>query len=313
MTFGNESSYEQRRAGQYRGFGGYRSFGRGRGVRLLLGAVIAGIALLSFYFSTSRNPVTGEEQRVAGIGTAEEVQMGYAAAPEMADQLGGPVSPSSPKQQMLDEVARRLVESPLTSEGASLQQILEEKGIEWKFSFTVLEDDSMVNAFALPGGPIFITEALYDRLETEAQLAGVIGHEIGHVIHRHSLQRIAKTQLGSQLVQAVAVGAGGEQGGMSAAQTAAMVNQMFQLKYGREDELESDSQGLAMMVSASYDPREMVRVMEILAQAGGGSGGPEFMQTHPHPESRIDGINKFVAEKFPSGVPSNLTSGRPLR
>ncbi len=115
-------------------------------------------------------------------------------------------------------------------------------------------------------------------------------------------------------MSAVAVGAAGEDGGYTAAQVAGMVNQMFQLKYGREDELESDDEGLKMMVSSGYDPREMVRVMEILQEASGGAGGgPEFMQTHPHPESRIEGIEKYIAERFPNGVPPELTKGQAFR
>lgn len=299
--------------GHRRSFGGYRSYG-GRGLRLILGAVIAIIAVASYFFATSRNPVTGEEQRVASISEAQEVQMGYAAAPEMARQLGGALPVSSPKQQLLQQVGQRLLSAPFDEEGRNVRQLLEEEQVPWEFNFAVLEDDEMVNAFALPGGPVFITEALFDRLENEAQLAGIVGHEIGHVIHRHGLQRIAKNQLGAQLVTAVAVGASGEEGGgYSAAMIANLVNQMFQLRYGREDELESDDQGLKMMVSAGYDPREMVRVMEILSQAGGGRGGPEFLQTHPHPESRIKAIEEFVDREFPDGVPEELSRGRALR
>jgi predicted Zn-dependent protease len=298
-------------------YGGYkRDHRRGGGLwmRLLIAGGIALFAFISYYAATNRNPVTGEEQRVAGITDEQEVAMGYQAAPEMARQMGGVVPPTSPKAQLVEEVGMRLVNAPIGDDGQSLMQILEKEGVAWKFSFTLLENDNTVNAFALPGGPVFITEALFDRFENEAQLAGVLGHEVGHVIHRHGLQRIAKSQLGQQLISAVAVGAGGQDGGYSAAQIAGLVNQMFQMKYGREDELESDKQGLAMMVSSSYDPREMVRVMEILKEASGGAGGgPEFMSTHPHPENRIEGIRQFVEEQFPNGVPDNLTKGRTLR
>jgi predicted Zn-dependent protease len=301
-----------------RNFGGYRrdarpASGGSRWVRLLIAGGIALMALISYWVAREPNPITGEEQATAGFTDEQEVVLGYQAAPEMVRQMGGAVPASSPKQQLVEAVGAKLVNAPLGSDGRSLLQLMEEKGVAWEFTFTLLENDEMVNAFALPGGPVFITEALFDRFENEAQLAGVLGHEIGHVIHRHGLQRIAKSQLGQQLVGAVAMGAGGE-GGYSAAQVAGLVNQMFQLSYGRDDELESDKQGLAMMVSSGYDPREMIRVMEILRDAtGGGAGGPEFMQTHPHPESRIEGIQQFVAEQFPEGVPPELTKGQPLR
>src|SRR5690606_10932710 len=102
------------------------------------------------------------------------------------------------------------------------------------------------------------------QFENEAQLAGVLGHEIGHVIHRHAAERMANQQLGQSLVAAVAVGASGSEGGMTAAQIANFTNGMLQLKYGRTDELESDEYGLSAMVAAGYDPREMVKVMQIL-------------------------------------------------
>lgn len=289
-------------------FGGYRGFGGGRGLRLAIGAVIALIALISFFTVVDVNPFTGEEQRVGNITEEMEVQMGLAAAPEMAQQMGGVVDPrTDARAAFVHAVGQRLLDE------GGVDDVLRAQNIPYRFSFTLLEDDEMVNAFALPGGPIFITEALLNRLENEAQLAGILGHEIGHVINRHAAERIAKSTFGQQLVGAVAVGAGGEEGGYSAAMIANLVNQMFQLKYSREDELESDKWGLQFLVSAKYDPREMVRVMEILSEAGGGRGGPEFMQTHPHPQSRIAGIEQFVKETFPGGVPADMTKGQALR
>ena len=303
-----------------RGFGG---FGRGPGqprsrgsllMRLVLGGGIALFALISFYCTTTTNPVTEREERVAGIPLEQEVAMGLAAAPEMVQQMGGAVPGDSPKQQLLQEVGSRLMNAPYR-EGKSLAQILQEREVPWQFTFTLIDDEQTVNAFALPGGPVFMTEALFDRLENEAQVAGVLGHEIGHVIERHGLERIAKSTLQQQLVGAVAVAADDGSGrGYNAAMLAQTFGNLFQLGYSREDELESDQIGLRSMVSAGYDPGEMVRVMEILRDASGGrGGGPEFMQTHPHPESRIEAIRGFVAEHFPQGVPAELGKGQVLR
>jgi predicted Zn-dependent protease len=99
-----------------------------------------------------------------------------------------------------------------------------------------------------------------------------------------------------------------------ATMAAMLANQMFQLKYSRGDELESDDFGLRYMVQANYDPSEMLRVMQILKEASGGGGrGPSFLQTHPDPDARIEKIKDFLAKNYPNGVPSNLTKGRPMR
>ena len=115
----------------------------------------------------------------------------------------------------------------------------------------MLADPKTVNAFALPGGPIFITEGLLRQLKTEAELAGVLGHEIGHVIARHSSERLAKQQLTQGLLGALVVGSGD----YTTAQIGQMVGSMINMKYGREDELESDALGIRIMAEAGYDPR----------------------------------------------------------
>jgi predicted Zn-dependent protease len=181
------------------------------------------------------------------------------------------------------------------------------------FQFHLLEHD-MLNAFALPGGQIFITTTLFNQLENEAQLAGVLGHEIGHVIHRHAAQQMAKGQLGQSLVGAVAVGASDERGrGQMATMAAAMAAQMLQLKYGRNDESQSDSTGVDYMAQAGYDPREMLGVMTVLKNASKGRGGPEFMQSHPLPDTRLAEIKQLVEKRFTPEQLAQLSKGRSLK
>jgi len=176
-----------------------------------------------------------------------------------------------------------------------------------------LRDPKTVNAFALPGGQIFITKGLYDRLENEAQLAGVLGHEIGHVINRHAAQQMAKGQLGQILTVAVGVGASDDRGrGQQAQMVASMVNQMSQLRFSRKDESEADTFGLKFMAQAGYDPSAMLDVMKILKQASGDRHPPEFLATHPLPETRLEEIRAYLKENYPDGIPSNLTKGRTL-
>jgi predicted Zn-dependent protease len=219
----------------------------------------------------------------------------------MAAQFGG-LDRDGESQGDLEALGQKLVRASLAARAP------------YEFRFHLLADPDTVNAFALPGGPIFITRGLLDRLENEAQLAGVLGHEIGHVIGRHAAERIAKGQLAESLVTAVGVAASDEagRGGQTAAALAGMVAQVATMRFGREDELQSDSLGVEIMAQAGYDPRALLRVMEILAEASGGSGRPEFLSTHPDPGNRRETITARIAELFPAGVDPRLTLGRPI-
>ena len=262
--------------------------------RLIMALVMAAIALFSYLGSRSYNPVTGESQYIS-ITPNQEIAMGLQAAPQMIQQHGG-MYPEPSLQNALDQVCERLIQRSAARDTG------------WQFECHLLNDPQTINAFALPGGQTFITKALFDQLETEGQLAGVMGHEIGHVVARHGAQRIAKSELTEGLIGAVAVGASSESDptGQRAAQIAAMVGNLVNMKFGREDELESDRLGVQFMASAGYDPHAMIRVMEILAQAGGESSQPEFFSTHPNPENRIQKIQEAIAETFPNGIPAGL-------
>ena len=256
--------------------------------RLVIAVIIALFAIITYFSSTSENPLTGEKQRVA-MTPEQEINLGYKSAPEMAAQMGG-VSRNAQAVALVQRVGETLVKQSVAAKSP------------YKFSFHVLADPKTVNAFALPGGPIFITEGLLRQLKTEAELAGVLGHEIAHVIARHSSERLAKQQLTQGLIGALVVGSGD----FTTAQIGQMVGGMINMKYGREDEIESDTLGIRIMGEAGYDPRGMVRVMEVLAKASGGSRQPEFMSTHPAPENRSERIKQAIAKQYPGGVPENL-------
>ncbi|HZW10779.1 MAG TPA: M48 family metalloprotease [Phycisphaerales bacterium] len=259
--------------------------------RLWIALVIAGVSIVSFLMTRSKNPITGQTQYVA-MSVQDEIALGLQAAPEMAAQHGG-LHPDTEAQALVDEVGNRLLARGLTVE------------TPYQFEFHLLADPQTVNAFALPGGQVFITAALFSQLETEGQLAGVIGHEIGHVIERHGAERLAKMNLTQGLVGAVGVAASEEGRGYQAAAVAAAIGQLVNMRYGRDDELECDRWGVKLMADAGYDPRAQIRVMEILRDAGGG-GGPEFFSTHPNPENRIGRIERAIEELFPNGVPEGL-------
>ncbi len=263
------------------------------GPRLLLGLAFAAFALFSYFGQKTVNPITGEEQYIA-ITTEQEVALGLQAAPEMVAQYGG-VSRNTEAVRAVEAVGRRIVER--TNAARS----------DYEFTFTLLGDPRTVNAFALPGGPVFITEALLARLSTEGELAGVLGHEIGHVLARHSAEQIAKQQLTQGLTGALVLSTYDPEHPSSAntAQVALLVAGLVTLKYGRDDELEADRLGVRLMAEAGYDPRSLIAVMKVLGEAGA-AGPPEFMSTHPDPGNRAERIAEAIAAEFPQGLPAGL-------
>jgi beta-barrel assembly-enhancing protease len=262
--------------------------------RLWIALLIAAVSILGYLGRTAINPVTGQKQRVA-LTTQQEIAMGLQSAPEMARQFGG-LDPDDRKQALAKRVGQRIVsEIPKAAD-------------TYPFDFHVLADPATVNAFALPGGQVFITAALFDRLQTEGQLAGVLGHEIGHVIERHSAEQMAQAQLTQGLSGAVVVGTydPNRPGSQASAAAAAMAAQMINLRYGRGDETEADSDGVRFMAKAGYDPRSMIKVMEILKQASGGRSAPEWLSSHPDPGNRMEHIQAVIAQEFPGGLPPGL-------
>lgn len=269
--------------------------------QLIIAVVIAAIGLISYFANRSVNPVTGEKQSVGGITPEQEVALGLQAAPEMAQQFGG-LDPDPQLQAFVKQVGQSVTAKSLAGK------------TDYQFDFHLLADQETVNAFALPGGQIFITRALLNRLENEAQLGGVLGHEVAHVVARHSAEHIAKSQLTGALIGAAGVAASDSDNpgrGQQVAMMAAFVGQMVNMKYGRNDELESDSLGVRFMAEGGYDPRALLSVMRILEEASGGKArGPEFMSTHPNPGDRQATIEAAIQKEFPNGVPDSLSLGQ---
>jgi len=295
----HRGAYEDRRpmfrSGRQASGGGVSSAFK---MRLILALVLALFAVISYYGKPGDvNEVTGETQRVALTEEADEVQLGLQAAQEMVGMHGGP-SRDFAAQQRVERVGESLLDA-LDKDLAAHQH---HNPYREAFQFTLLSDQDTVNAFALPGGLVFITEGLFAALETEGQLAGVLGHEIGHVLSRHGNQQMAKQGLLQGLAGAVGVLGGDAQ----SARMAQMVGAVIGMKYGRDHELESDKWGIKLTTLAGYDPRAMVGLMKVLESAGGGGGQPEFFSTHPNPENRIEKIQEEIAKEFPQGLPPGL-------
>ncbi len=271
------------------------SYSRRPGIppRVIIALVIAAISIFSYLASSSYNPITGQKQHVS-ISREQEIALGLQAAPSMERQYGGE-SRDPRKQSLVKEVGAEVVSRSDASK------------TDYRYEFHLLADPSTINAFALPGGQVFITEGLFKHLKTRGQLASVLSHEIGHVAARHSAQHLAKQRLTDGLTGATVIAAYDPDNPSSraSAQIAMMVGQLVNLKFNRNDELEADKLGVRFAVDAGYDPRSMIKVMEILRDQAH-SRQPEFFSTHPDPENRIEKINAAIAEEFPQGVPQGL-------
>lgn len=256
---------------------------RGVGGRLILAIGIAIIAWFVYVNQSEENPVTGERQHVS-FSPDQEIRLGLQSAPAISKEMGGEIPESDARTQKVQRIGNFLVGHTIANKSP------------WKFQFHLLADSQVVNAFALPGGQIFITLGLYDKLQTDDQLAGVLSHEMGHVIERHTAEQMATSQFGEAL--AVAFGtATSDQPLSSSYMVASVVNHMMQLKYSRQDELEADLWGLKLMTQAGYNPWAMIEVMKILKEASKGGQSVEIFQTHPNPDLRMKQIEDHLKKE----------------
>lgn len=234
---------------------------------LLLGCLLLGLSL-----------------PLGGCGSAlsreKEIQIGEQAAPQFLNEGGGEI-PDPKVQQYVEGIGRKL-----------LNEIPAEDRRELPWEFHTL-NSAVLNAFALPGGKVFVTRGLMERMDNEAQLAGVIGHEIGHVIAEHigkQMSRQQGLQIGLGVIGAVAdsqwVGVLGGAGG-----------NLYLLRFGRGQELEADRLGMSYMAKAGYDPSQMMGVMKVLKEGGAG-GGAEMLSTHPNPETRIEQAKDLMRTEY---------------
>ncbi|HEU5040731.1 MAG TPA: M48 family metalloprotease [Gemmatimonadales bacterium] len=228
------------------------------------------LLLLGVAANCARNPVTGKNE-LSLVSEGQEIQMGQEAAQQVAQSIG-----------YVDDQA---LQDYVSNIGKRMAAQSERPNLPWEFHVV---NDAAVNAFALPGGYIFVTRGLLSAITNEAELASVLGPEIGHVTARHSVQQISKAQLatlglglGSILSSDIAQFAGLASQGLG----------ILFLKYGRDAENQADELGFKYALSQNYDVREMDDVFETLRRegelAGGGGRLPEWLSTHPNPENRV--------------------------
>ena len=245
-------------------------------------AIVAILAMLVSACAT--NPATGERE-FSLMSEAQEVQLGQEMDPQVKQEMG--VYNDAELQRYVSDVGMRLARAS------------ERPNLPW--SFTVV-DEPAVNAFALPGGKIYLTRGILAFLHDETQLAGVLGHEIGHVTARHSAQQYTKATSAGVGLALLGIFVPEAQPFQGVAETALSV--MF-LKYGRDDELQADRLGVQYTGKTGWNPAGvagMLRTLARLDEANGSNRGvPNWLSTHPAPADRVAQVQRFI-EEHPSVV-----------
>ncbi len=212
---------------------------------------------------------------------AEDVQLGRQASAEVRRQL--PLLPESGEADAyVERVGRRLA--------AAIPRQFSHPQFQYSFDVVNARD---INAFALPGGPMYVNRGMIEAARSEGEMAGVMAHEISHVALRHGTAQATKAQklqlpaLGGAILGAII---GGNVGGVIAQGTQLGLGAYF-LKYSREYETQADLLGAQIMAGAGYDPRDLANMFRTIESQGGGSG-PEWLSSHPNPGNRYERINE---------------------
>lgn len=246
-----------------------------RRLRPILGTLLVlALALPVAYCAV--NPATGERQLML-VSRDQEIAMGQQGAEQVRASIG------LVEDQALQDYVSEI--------GLAMAEDTERPDLPWSFQ---VADDPVINAFALPGGPTYVTRGILAYFNSEAELATVLGHEAGHITARHSAEQMSRQQLYGGLAGLGA--AVFEAGDLARGLLGAGLNVLF-LQYGRDDERQADRLGLRYLTSRGYDPSEAVDVFEMLARQSEGSGGsglPSWLSTHPAPEDRAEQIQAVL-------------------
>ena len=245
--------------------------------KLVLFAVIFGAYFIA---GCAVNPITGEEELML-FPEEQDVEIGRQYAPEVEKELKGRIGDQA-LQNYIDGVGQRIA------------RLSHKPGFDYHF---VAVNDKTMNAITLPGGYIFITKGMLLKLKSESQLAGVLAHEIVHVVARDTANMMSK-QLGMNMLLVAAISQTTSEGAITAAE---LTHQILSLEYSREDEIDADIYGLDYMVRAGYNPYGMVEAMQILEKEEE-IRPVEFFSTHPSPEHRVSYLQARIQTRYSHGI-----------
>jgi beta-barrel assembly-enhancing protease len=240
-------------------------------------------AVLVFLVASMVSAQTRIEPRRNSFTPAQDVQLGRQAATEVRQQL--PMLNDRTTDALVERIGSRLV--------AAVPSRFRQPAFRYSFDVVNLRE---INAFALPGGPMFLHRGMLQAARTDDEVAGVMAHELSHVILRHGTLQAAKAQkfqLGALAGQILGSIVGGTKGAIIAQGSQIGLGTYF-LKYSREYEREADLLGAQIMARAGYAPRQMANMFRTIQQQGGGAG-PEWLSDHPDPGNRYAAINREAA------------------
>ena len=184
--------------------------------------------------------------------------------------------------------ANAAVQRYVSDVGARIARSSGREDIPWQFKVL---DSQQINAFALPGGKVYITRGLLGRLENEAQLASILGHEIGHVVRGHADQQLERVQSMQDAATAAMIAGSSANGELNP-----FIAGLRQ--HSRDQEREADLSGLSYIVRQGYDPRALLRTMEILRDASAAESKPEFLSTHPNSDDRQEYLQREIDRRY---------------
>ena len=238
------------------------------------------VPVLSAVVAASSAAQTHIEPHKNSYSPKQDVELGLQASREVRQQM--PMLNDQRTEDFAERIGDRLVEAIPA----------EYRQPDFRYSFDVVNLRE-INAFALPGGPMFLHRGMIEAAKSEAEVAGVMGHELAHVILRHGTAQATKGQkfqIGAMAGQVLGAILGGRTGAVVSQGSQLGLGTWF-LKYSREYEREADLLGAQLMARAGYDPRAMASMFETIERQGG-SGGPEFLSDHPNPGNRVQAINR---------------------
>lgn len=255
----------------------------------LLALTLSLLIALPVSLLAQAEPQLPDPGTVSGITREQQEQLGLQAMAEVYKQM--PVLPdSSPETQYIQQLGKKLA-------------AVIPPDVSWPFQFHVIQQKE-INAFALPGGPMFVNIGTLTAADNEAELVGVMAHEMSHVYMQHSAKQASKQSMTQGLLGVLGSVLGSGTAGSLARLGIGIGAGALTLKYSRSDEAQADAVGAIIMHKAGYDPKALPAFFEKLEQEGGG-GGPQFLSSHPNPGNRVAAVSKQIQNWPPRNYQTN--------
>ncbi|WP_159467172.1 M48 family metalloprotease [Dyadobacter sp. 3J3] len=242
---------------------------------IILIVIVVLISVLLFFRKTQLNPVTGKKQHI-NLTHQQEIELGLECAPDMAARFGGLYSNTDIKNKV-KVIGQKLV---------AVRQVSKSP---YQFDFHILADSQMVNTFSFPGGQIFITRGLLKLLKTDDEIAIILSHEIGHVMGRHTTEKLSGFDILEKFKDSTHVITN-----YSPNQINSYITDLLKITFDSEEESEADELALKYMVEAGYNPKAFPEILEKLSGKSEIPGAEDFLNRHPVPENRIENLKSTI-------------------